>query len=204
METVAQQQTTGPVVQQGPAGSVIQQQLTGLIRKHAIAASKYVVKLVTDVFHLCGQFISCALGIAILLFLFSIMTSQLASFTRPICHLPVVSPIVPFCRWEVFKGPQARIRDKQPIRWAGYPRLIDTQTRTFGQLLDERVGNSGLALEVKKTEMASNDLINLMRVSDLKSKDQVVETLGRFADEARGAGQSLYRLGTKIHGAVNS
>ena len=78
------------------------------------------------------------------------------------------------------------------------------QTRTFDQLLDESVGNKGLALEVKKAEMASNDLINLVRVSDLKSRDQVVERLGRFVSDARGTGRSLHSLGAKIHGAVDS
>ena len=58
------------------------------------------------------------------------------------------------------------------------------QTRTFDQLLDESVGNKGLALEVKKAEMVSNDLINLVRVSDLKSRDQVVERLNKYMREA--------------------
>ena len=81
---------------------------------------------------------------------------------------------------------------------------MELQTKTFDQLLDESVGNKGLALEVKKAEMASNDLITLVRYSDLKSKDRIAERLSRFVDDARGTGRSLHSLGAKIHGAVDS
>ena len=92
----------------------------------------------------------------------------------------------------------------RPIHWANYPELVDLQARTVGQLLDESVENAGLVLEMKKTEMASNDLIILVRASDLRSKDQIIERLSRFSEEARGAGRSLHSLGAKIQGAVDS
>jgi len=81
---------------------------------------------------------------------------------------------------------------------------VDLQTKTFDQLLEESVGNKDLAMEVKKAEMASGDLITLVKVSDLKSKDQIAERLGKFVDDARGTGRSLHSLGAKIHGAVDS
>ena len=78
------------------------------------------------------------------------------------------------------------------------------QTKTFDQLLDESIGSKGLASEVKKAEMANNDLITLVRVSGLKSKDQIAERLGRFSEDAKGTGRSLHSLGAKINGAVDS
>ena len=204
VEPVTEQRSTEPAVQQEPAEPAIQQQLIGEARKHAIAILKYAVKVVGESFHLYRWFFSFALGILALGFLFSAITSQLISFARPICSLPVVSPIIPFCRWEIFKGSSARISDGQPIRWADYPKLVDMQTRTFDQLLDESVGNKGLAFEVRKAEMASSDLITLVRASDLKSRDQIAERLGKFMDDARGTGRSLHSLGAKIHGAVDS
>lgn len=78
------------------------------------------------------------------------------------------------------------------------------QTRTFDQLLDENLGSKGLTIEVKKAEMAGNDLITLVRASDLKSRNQVAERLKRFVDDAKGTGSSLHSLGAKIHGAIDS
>ena len=78
------------------------------------------------------------------------------------------------------------------------------QTKTFApNVFIERLVK-GLALDVKKAEMTSNDLITLVRASDLKSRDQIAEKLSRFVDDARGTGQSLHSLGAKIHGAVGS
>ena len=52
--------------------------------------------------------------------------------------------------------------------------------------------------------MASNDLITLVKASSLGSKDQIVERLSRFVDDARRTGRSLHSLGSKINGAVDS
>ena len=111
--------------------------------------------------------------------------------------------MIPFCRWDAFKDPPAHPAAGRPV-WADYPKLVDLQTRTFDQLLDESIGSKGLAVEVKRAEMANNDLITLVRVSELKSKDQIAERLSKFSDDARGTGRSLHSLGAKIQGAVDS
>ena len=81
---------------------------------------------------------------------------------------------------------------------------MELQTKTFDQLLHESVGSKKLASEVRKAEMASNDLITLVRYSDLKNKDRIANRLSRFVNDARGTGRSLHSLGAKIHGAVDS
>jgi hypothetical protein len=182
--------------------------MTELAKDHATSIFGYIVGVVADTFRFNRGVLPIVLGpalaITIVWFLFSMMTSQLVFITRPICSLPIVSPMIPFCRWEAFKGPPPHTSAGRPVRWADYPKLVDLQTKTFDQLLDESVGSKGLALEVKKAEMASNDLITLVRVSDLKSKDQVADRLNRFVDDARGTGRSLHSLGAKIQGAVDS
>ena len=173
-------------------------------RDYATPILRYTVNVVADAFHFNRRIFSFALGITIAWFLFSMMTSQFVFFARPMCSIPIVSPMIPFCHWEVFTGPQTHTSAGRPVRWADYPRLIDLQTKTFDQLLDESVGSRGLASEVKKAEIASNDLITLVRASDLKSRDQVAERLKRFVDDARGTGRGLHSLGAKINGAVDS
>ena len=112
--------------------------------------------------------------------------------------------MIPFCHWKAFKEPPVHTSAGRPVQWADYPKLIDLQTKTFDQLLDGSVGNRGLTSEVKKAEMASNDLITLVRASDLKSKDQMADRLRKFVEDAKGTGKSLHALGSKIHGAIDS
>lgn len=113
--------------------------------------------------------------------------------------------MIPFCHLDVFKAaPPAHTSAGRPVHWADYPKLVDMQTRTFDQLLDESIGSRGLTSEVKKAEMAGNDLITLVKASDLKSGDQIAERLSRFVDDAKGTGRSLHSLGAKINGAIDS
>jgi hypothetical protein len=90
-----------------------------------------------------------------------------------------------------------------PPRWADYPKLVDVQSSTFEQLLDESVGGSGLALEIKKAEMATVDLNTLVRVSNLKSRDLIAETLSEFVEDAKKTGRGLQKLSSKVGGAVD-
>ena len=125
-------------------------------------------------------------------------------FARPMCSLPIVSPMIPSCHSGAFKRPQTHTSARRPARLVDYPKFVDFQARTVDQLLDKSAGKTDLALEIKKTEIASNDLIIFVRASDLKSKDQISIRLSGFSEEARGAGRSLHSLGEKIQGAVDS
>jgi len=174
-----------------------------LTKDYATAIGGYTVEVVAGAFRSNRRIFSFLLAITIVWLLLSMMTSQLIYFARPVCSLPIVSPMIPFCHWEVFKAPP-HTSGGRPVHWADYPKLVDLQTKTFDQLLDESAGSKGLASEVKKAEMASNDLVTLVKASDLKSKDQIVERLSRFVDDARGTGRSLHSLGSKINGAVDS
>jgi hypothetical protein len=90
-----------------------------------------------------------------------------------------------------------------PPKWADYPKLVDVQSATFEQLLDESVGGSGLALEIKKAEMATTDLSTLVRVSNLKSRDLIAESLTEFVEDAKKTGRGLQKLSSKVGGAVD-
>ena len=176
--------------------------MTKVAEEYGISIFGYIITVVAGTFNFIRWFLSLALGIAILWLLFKTMVSPLVFLAQPFCSIPVLSPMIPFCRWEVFKGTPAYTSAGRPVHWADYSKLVDLQTRTFDRLLDESIGNRGLAFEVKKAEMASNDLITLVRASNLKSKDQIAEKLSRFVDDARGTGRSLHSLGARIVGAV--
>jgi hypothetical protein len=181
-----------------------QPQTNEIAKEYVVSIFGYVVKVVADAFHFNRRIFSVVLWMTILWFLFSVMVSQLVFFTSPVCGLKLLSPVIPFCRWEIFKSSPPHISGGKSVQWADYPKLVDMQMKTFDQLLDENTQNEGLALEVKKAEIASNDLVTLVRVSDLKSRDQIAERLERFVDDARGTGRSLHALGAKVRGAVDS
>lgn len=119
------------------------------------------------------------------------------SLTSPLCHVPILNKAVPLCSW-------GNNQDDGQTRWADYPKLVDIQSASFEQLLDESVGGSGLALEVKKAEMATSDLVTLVRVSDLRGKDTLARTLVNFVDDAKKTGRGLQSLSSKINGAVDT
>ncbi|KAE9383093.1 hypothetical protein BT96DRAFT_789435, partial [Gymnopus androsaceus JB14] len=75
-------------------------------------------------------------------------------------------------------------------KWADYPSLISAQTRTFEQILDDAVGGSVISMKLKKAELAMSDVIILVKLSDIASRDHL-------------AGRGLQRLGSKVSGAVD-
>ena len=88
-------------------------------------------------------------------------------------------------------------------RWADYPKLVQTESSILEKLLDESVENAGLSLDIKKSEMATSDLVTLVKFSELKSKDQLVEHLETFIDDSKKTGRALQRLGSRVNGAVD-
>jgi hypothetical protein len=82
--------------------------------------------------------------------------------------------------------------------------MVHVQSVTFEQLLDESAGGSGLSLEIKKAEMATSDLVTLVRVSShFKSRDLLAEALTQFINDAKRTGRGLQKLSSKITGAVD-
>ena len=171
-----------------PALEVARDRVTPIFRR--------TLGVVADAFRFNRRIFSFPVGIAVLWLLFSMMKLQLVSLAQPVCLLPIASRMIPFCPSHISAG--------RPVLWADYPNLVDLQTRSVDQLLDQSIDNSGLVSEVKKAEMASNDLIAHVRESGMRGKDQIAERLSRFVVDARGTERSLHSLGSKINGAVDT
>jgi hypothetical protein len=152
------------------------------------------------------------LSLILFLFLLSLIltriSSTLSSAFAPFCHVPGMS-YTSMCRWvNALNDMPSRDRPVDAVHWADYPALVEVQSKTFEQMLDDSVLTSttpsSLSLDLKKTEMATADLIALVRLSKLKSRDSLAETLSDFVQGARGAGRSLARLDAKMNGAMDS
>ncbi|KAI0648968.1 hypothetical protein C8Q79DRAFT_948105 [Trametes meyenii] len=142
-------------------------------------------------------------GLALALWLLGLLLIKLSTTLRvvfaPICFVPGISASA-FCR-----PPEVQYTASgEPIpQWANYPKLVEIQSSSFEALLDGSVGGSSLSLEIKKAEMASKDLITLVKYSELKSRDLLAGSLFEFVEDAKNTGKGLQKLTSKINGAVD-
>ena len=166
------------------------------IHDYATSTFGHIVEVVDNASNFERQLFFAVLGITVVWFLFSTI-SFMVSFTRPITPIP-------FYHCEAYKEYQTRTRAGRPVYWADYPKLVDLQTDTFNQLLDESVDYEEFAQEVKNAERVSHNLIILVGMSDLSSKNEIAERLSKLVEEMRVAGRSLHSFGGKIQGAVDS
>ena len=90
------------------------------------------------------------------------------------------------------------------VQRADYPRLVEIQSANFVQLMDGAVGTSALGLEIKKAEMATKDLVTLVGVSDLRSRDLLAGVLLDFVEDAKKTGKGLQRLNAKINSGIET
>ncbi|EMD33900.1 hypothetical protein CERSUDRAFT_117428 [Gelatoporia subvermispora B] len=158
----------------------------------------YVLDILSTVTRMMRKPLAVLLFLWIMGILFKQLNHTFSAVLGPLCYIPGISR-TPLC----YTAPRRSGEDRAP-RWADYPKLIDVQSSTFEQLLDESAGGSGLSLDIKKAEMATRDLIALVRVSDLTSKDRLADVLSEFVEDAKKTGRGLQKLNAKIGGAVDS
>jgi len=157
----------------------------------------YAIDVVSRAFRLLRRPLSFLLFLWIFALIFTPIISKLRMAFAPLCYIPGIS-FLRVCHHDTPSGNGA-----QPPQWADYPRLVDIQSTTFEQLMNELVGGSALSLEVKKAEMATTDLVTLVRVSELKSREMIANTLVDFVNEAKKTGRGLQKLSSKVNGAVD-
>ncbi|KAJ7629424.1 hypothetical protein DFH06DRAFT_1225692 [Mycena polygramma] len=171
--------------------------------EHVYSGSLFMVKYVCSVLKAAIQLLRIPLSFLVFLWMFAFILNRISYTLRaafsPLCYIPGISSST-LCLPDGY----ATASDKQRSpKWADYPTLVDVQSATIEQLLDESSSGSALALQIKKAEMATTDLVTLVRVSDLKSRDMLGDALRQFVDEARSAGRGLNKLNAKVAGAVD-
>jgi len=175
---------------------------TGLLLDGIQEFTIFIVRYAWDVmgraFHHSRYILGFFLSLWILAFIALQISSTLWSAVAPLCYLPIISSLRLCETWHSVSVPE-----KQTLRWADYPKMVDLQSNTFQQLMDDSIGGSALSLEVKKAEMAVTDLAIAVRLSNLKAKDSLAGFLIEFVQDARKAGRGLHQLGSKIGGAVD-
>ncbi len=167
------------------------------LQNAATRGARFTAIYVVDVVGRGIRWLRYPLSILLAVYMIALILNQISSFFytvfQPLCIIPGISGTY-LCKPSLSES-------KFPS--ADYPRMIELQTKSFEQLLDESVKGSGLSMEVKKAEMATSDLVTLINFSQLKSKDIMAETLREFVQDARLTARGLNRLNAKVMGAVD-
>jgi len=160
----------------------------------------YIAEVLNTVLRMMKYPISITLAILACAYALAIMSNAVRSALAPMCSIPVVSLLCP-----AMARPEPS-RPSNPERtplWADFPNLLKVESKTLETLLDETVEGPGLALEIKKAEMATSDLATRVRVSNLDSREILAESLSEFVKDARKVSRGLTRFSSRVGGAVD-
>ena len=172
---------------------VVRESPSSTYNVHPANTIRDFVRYVVDIVVFAIRLLRYPLAILLAFWMLSFITAKFIDTLRmPFCQLPII-----------YNLPPCEARRSGITLWADYPKLMEVQSTSFEQLLDESVGGSELSLEVKKAEIVTSDLVTLIKFSDLKSRDTMARMLQEFVSDARLAGRSLQRLSSKIGGAVD-
>jgi hypothetical protein len=75
---------------------------------------------------------------------------------------------------------------------------MDVQQDSLELLLDESVGMATTSWEIRRSEIATSDLITLVKLSKLKSRSILTGALEDFLRKARSTSDSLRRLDSRV------
>lgn len=178
--------------------------------RHAVSTLNATIVYALDVLRPALKLMKYPLILIVFLFLLATVLNGVADALKtafsPFCFIPGVGNMAA-CRW--INQPQDNYDTHggmtKEVQRADYPALIDLEAKTFDQLVDDSMGVAGsLSLNLKKTEVATKDLISLVKISDLASKDLLADTLVEFTNDAKVTSEGLNRLAAKFNGALDN
>lgn len=130
----------------------------------------FFFRFIGDVFGTAISLIRKPLAVFFSLYILAVIIAYAYQFAQtsiyialsPLCKIPGVSLLdAPFCDYNPSKTRNGRKRGG-----GDFPELINLQSN-FGSILENSVGGSHMALDLKKSEVAVRDLSTLVRVSEL-------------------------------------
>jgi len=148
-------------------------------------------------------FISYAIAIYLLLGLMlllrNLLTRSVYSALSPICRLPGSSFLnLPMCHSPVsvnYKGEQT-----PPVQ---FDQLMTVQSK-FEEVLEESAGGVSLPLDMKRGETSIRDLRQVVRFSQLHSKNELVLEFDGFIETARIASYDLQKFNSHVGRGVDN
>lgn len=102
------------------------------LRQFTVFSFKYLVDVLSTSVYLMKKPLGIILFLYFLSFILARISSTLRTAFSPLCYIPGISR-TPIC-WTA-----SHDRNHRPPQWADYPKLMDVQSSTFEQLLDDAV-----------------------------------------------------------------
>ncbi|PQE28017.1 Alpha beta hydrolase fold-5 protein [Rutstroemia sp. NJR-2017a WRK4] len=128
----------------------------------------------------------------------TLVTSFIYSSLTPICRIPGSSLLnLPFC------SVQNDYNSNGPPPSVEFDQLMKVQSQ-FEDVLTETAGGVSLPLDMKQGESYLRDLRQLVRYSQLKSRNELVLEFDGFIDTAKLASWDLTRFNSHVGRAVDS
>ncbi|KAI0749701.1 hypothetical protein C8Q80DRAFT_1269537 [Daedaleopsis nitida] len=185
-----QQQTPRRLPQAQPLVDIDGAQVQEALVYGVASSVRYFGSVFTHAFQMSRR----PLGFLLCLWMLAFLLAQVSDvILRPVCRLPLISST------SLCTPP----RPAKEAQWADYPSLVEIQSNSFEPLIDGTISGSALSLDIKQAEMATRDLVTLVKVSDLKSRQLIAESLAVFIEDAKKASRRLHSLNAKINGAVD-
>lgn len=144
--------------------------------------------------------------VAILLYIVDIAKLVLTYLKKPIAISVVIAIIVGVIwRFLAHTGLIWSTRDGagHGLPRANYPELLDLETRTLELVLGDTMSGTALAIDLKKAQVATGDLIIFVKISDLDCKEALADALSMFVVEAKSAASHIHSLNAKADSAVD-
>jgi hypothetical protein len=130
----------------------------------------------------------------------AVMPDAVGSALASMCAVPAISLLCPAI---AHGGPSRPPNPERIPLWADFPSLLKVESKTLETLLDETIEVPGLALEMKKAEMATSDLAMLVHISKLNSREFLADALREFVKDARKVSRGLMSFSSSVGSAVD-
>lgn len=146
-----------------------------------------------------SYFLAIYLFIGLLIFFRNLLTSSIYSALSPICRIPGLSLLsLPMCYSEASVQYQG---DEPPA--VQFDQLINVQSK-FEAVLEESAGGVSLPLDMKRSETSIRDLRQVVRYSNLHSKNELVLEFDGFVETARIASFDLQKFNSHVGRGVDN
>ncbi|KAH9928145.1 uncharacterized protein B0H18DRAFT_875116 [Fomitopsis serialis] len=168
-----------------------------MIVSGASSAAYYIGDALQTAFWLFKKPLGVLIFVMGLAVLCNYVVGKIGDMLSPLCLVPVISTTM-FCVHRTTFSPTV---NKVP-HLADLDKLIELHGN-FGGLLDTNADAGAIGTKLLQAEIATRDLVTLVRVSDLRSRDMLAGALMQFVEDAKRTGEGLHSLNAKVNGAVD-
>ncbi|TGZ83888.1 hypothetical protein EX30DRAFT_302331 [Ascodesmis nigricans] len=133
---------------------------------------------------------------------YSFLRSGIFSALSPLCLFPGTGEL-PFCNNRTIHGKPNPTPTNPNAGAQNLPLLMDLQG-SFSTILENSVGGSVMALDLKNSEVAIRDLNALVKTSELLCKEDLSERLDNFVGAAKSASRSLTRFSARVNHVIDN